>query len=93
VLYRVACEGVSNALRHGAPRLVTIRVAADHRAARIEIEDDGRGFDVADAERRRPGMGLASIRDRLSLVDGGMDVQSRPGAGTRVLATVPLAPA
>jgi len=90
VLYRVAQEGVANALRHGAPAAVSIRVDADARLARLEVADDGRGFDVAEAERRRPGMGLFSMRDRVSLVNGDFEVVSGPGRGTRILATVPL---
>ena len=92
VFYRVAQEGVSNALRHGAPRSVDIRVAVDGNAATLEISDDGSGFDVAEAERRRPGMGLFSMRERVALVDGELELVSRRGLGTRILATVPLEP-
>jgi signal transduction histidine kinase len=90
VLYRVAQEALGNALRHAAPTSVgiTLRVAPD--SAMLEVVDDGRGFDVAEAEARRPGMGLFSMRERVSLVDGQLEVTSAPGAGTRVVATIPL---
>jgi signal transduction histidine kinase len=90
VLYRVAQESVSNALRHGAPRRVTLRLDVTAHAATLEVADDGCGFDVAGAERRRPGMGLFSMRERVALVEGRFDVASRPSGGTRVTAMVPL---
>ena len=92
VLYRVAQEGVSNALRHGTPRTIDISASVDDHAAVLEITDDGTGFDVAEAQRRRPGMGLFSMRERVALVDGDLELVSRPGLGTRILVTVPLHP-
>ena len=56
----------------------------------LEIEDDGVGFDVAGAEKRRPGMGLFSMRERVSLVNGRLAVNSVHGRGTSIVATVPL---
>jgi len=90
-LYRVAQEALRNALRHGAPTSVTIRSVVADGVARVEVVDDGRGFDVAEAERRRPGMGLFAMRERVALVGGALDVVSRPGGPTRIAARVPLA--
>jgi signal transduction histidine kinase len=56
----------------------------------LEVIDDGRGFDVMEAERRRPGMGLFTMRERVALAGGRFDVESKPGEGTRIIATVPL---
>jgi signal transduction histidine kinase len=88
-LYRVAQEAVSNAVRHGAPRTVRLAVAADGGLVSLEVEDDGRGFDVAEAMARRGGMGLFTMRERVGLVDGRLEIVSRPGGGTRVHAAVP----
>ncbi len=90
-LYRVAQEALRNALRHGAATSVTIRSTVADGVARVEVVDDGRGFDVAEAERRRPGMGLFAMRERVALVGGALDVVSRPGGPTRIAARVPLA--
>ncbi len=90
VLYRVAQEALTNAVRHAAPTTVAITVRADADTATLEVSDDGRGFDIAEAEARRPGMGLFSMRERVSLVDGELDLTSAPGSGTRVVASVPL---
>ena len=91
VLYRVAQEALANAVRHASPTSVAIVVQTDADTATLEVADDGRGFDLAEAEARRPGMGLFSMRERVSLVDGQLDVISAPGSGTRVVARVPLA--
>jgi signal transduction histidine kinase len=90
VLYRVAQEAVRNAVRHGRPRDLRVALAADGRAARLEVEDDGGGFDVAAAEADRAGMGIFLMRERLALIDGRLDIASAPGRGTRVRATAPL---
>jgi signal transduction histidine kinase len=88
-LYYVAQEAVNNALRHGKPKSIAIRFELAQDAARLEIEDDGTGFDVTSAERRRFGVGLFSMRERASLVGGAVQILSRPGQGTRVLSVVP----
>ena len=89
VLYRVAQEGLRNALTHARARRVRLRAVADAMHATIEIIDDGRGFDVDEAERRRPGMGLFAVRERVALVGGRVELRSTPGHGTRLRATVP----
>lgn len=91
-LYRVAQESVTNALRHARPHCLTVVLRAAPTALTVEVTDDGAGFDVADADARRPGMGLFVMRERVALVGGAVAVESRPGDGTRVRATVPLGP-
>ena len=89
-LYRVAQEALRNSARHAEASRVDIRLRQDGRQAVLEIEDDGRGFDVALAEKRRPGMGLFSMRERVGLVNGRLAVNSAPGRGTSIVATVPI---
>jgi len=86
-LYRVAQESLTNILNYAQAR--TIRLSLARRSDRIEltISDDGRGFDPA---RVPPGHhGLAGLRDRLLAVHGRFEIDSAPGAGTRVCASVP----
>jgi signal transduction histidine kinase len=90
VLYRVAQESVRNATRHASPRRVGIVLRVADSEASLEVHDDGTGFDLADAERRRPGMGLFTMRERVTLVDGTFELHTTPGSGTTVLASVPL---
>lgn len=89
-LYRVAQEALRNSARHADAQRVDMRLFRDGGSAVLEVVDDGVGFDVALAEKRRPGMGLFSMRERVGLVNGQLIVSSAPHRGTRVLATVPL---
>jgi signal transduction histidine kinase len=89
-VYRIAQEALHNALRHGAPRRVDIELSNGRGTLALTVSDDGRGFDVGDAEaqaRRR--LGLASMRDRARAAGGRLTVNSRPGAGTTVRLEVP----
>jgi signal transduction histidine kinase len=90
VLYRVAQESVRNASRHGSPRHIHVMLSISDGSARIEVRDDGSGFDLADAEARRPGMGLFTMRERVALLHGTFDIRTAPGSGTSVVANVPL---
>jgi signal transduction histidine kinase len=93
VLYRVAQAAVHNVVKHARARRVELRLTANSsegdRQAVLEVIDDGGGFDVADAERRRPGMGLFTMRERVALAGGRFDIESSPGKGTRIIASVP----
>jgi signal transduction histidine kinase len=82
--YRIAQEALHNALRHGAPSAVVVDVSADNGTVRIEITDDGRGFDPQAA-----GLGLTSMRDRARAAGGRLDVRSKPGGGTTIRLEVP----
>lgn len=90
VLYRIAQESLRNAVRHSQARRVELWLRRGPGTATLEVVDDGRGFEVKRAEERRPGMGLFSMRERVSLVNGTLALVSAPGRGTRVVATVPL---
>jgi signal transduction histidine kinase len=90
VLYRVAQEALRNAVRHAGARRVRVTLRRHGSVATLDVEDDGRGFDVRRAEERRPGMGLFSMRERVALVNGTLTVTSTEGRGTRVRAAVPV---
>jgi signal transduction histidine kinase len=96
VLYRVAQAAVHNVVKHAGAHHVNLRLTTSpggsgaEPAAVLEIVDDGRGFDVNEAERRRPGMGLFTMRERVALAGGRFAIDSTPGLGTRVIASVPV---
>ena len=92
VLYRVGQEAVNNALRHARPEVISLRLSLQGETARLEVEDDGAGFEISEAERRRAGMGLFTMRERAALVGGALQITSHPGRGTLVVATVPTSP-
>jgi signal transduction histidine kinase len=89
-LYRVAQESLRNVERHAGASHARLHLSGDGGAVILEVADDGRGFDLEEAEARRPGMGLFAMRERVALVGGALHVDTRPGAGTRVRARVPF---
>jgi signal transduction histidine kinase len=89
-LYRVAQEAVGNAMRHARAKSITIKLAVLNGEAQLEIADNGIGFSPDEVERRRPGMGLFTMRERAALVGGRLALRTGAGQGTRVIAYVPI---
>ncbi len=89
-VYFCCLEAVQNASKHaGRDAHTSIRVHASPSELQLEVRDDGSGFDTTSTH---DGIGLLSMRDRIGAVGGQLDVVSRPGAGTRLAAAVPLKP-
>ncbi|HYB72029.1 MAG TPA: ATP-binding protein [Candidatus Sulfotelmatobacter sp.] len=89
-LFRTVQEALTNVAKHAEADRVAIAVAFRPEALEIRVEDDGRGFDVAEALRGEgAGLGLLGMRERMSLLDGTLDIASRPGGGTRLTIRVP----
>lgn len=92
-LVRIAREAMTNAVRHGLARHVSLSLAADG-AVRLVVEDDGSGFDPASRPSRGgPGFGLQSMRERARGAGGDILIRSSPGTGTRVEVVIPWRPA
>ncbi|MFD0316284.1 sensor histidine kinase [Streptomyces flavalbus] len=85
-LYRAAQEALTNALRHARASRVSVAVRLDEEAARLAVADDGCGFVP---QQVTAGFGLTGMRERVHLVAGSVDVDSRPGGGTRLTVVVP----
>jgi signal transduction histidine kinase len=86
---RIAQEAMHNALRHGGPSMVTVRLSQVGSTLVLEVIDDGTGFDVEAASRASRRLGLVSMRDRAAGVGGSFSVRSAPGSGTQVRLEVP----
>ncbi len=83
LVWRVAQEAVRNAIRHGSPTRVAVSVHTTAGAARLEVSDNGVGFDQS--QTPAPGhFGLRGLGDLVAEAGGQLDVVSTPGAGTRV---------
>jgi signal transduction histidine kinase len=87
-LYRIVQESLTNVVKHAGARNVSIVVMRRDRAATAIVEDDGEGFDPTDV--RDGGIGLIGMRERIALLDGRLEIESSPSAGTTVVAEVPL---
>lgn len=88
-VFRVLQEAVTNALTHSAARRIAVSLEGSEEEIRLTVSDDGAGFDP-DAVMKDRGLGLIGMRERLMAVGGDFAISSRPGAGTRIQARVPL---
>lgn len=89
-VYRGVQEALSNARRHAAASRVRLRLERSGDRVRVDVRDDGRGFDVdAVMADDVASVGITGIRERAFYVGGEARVASRPGAGTRVRIEVP----
>jgi len=92
-LYFCCMEAVQNAAKHAGASRITVTVEDDRRGWRLEVTDDGVGFDQAHVLAEGAGSGLMNMRDRLDAVGGTLSVVSERGVGTTVTAVVPDAQA
>jgi signal transduction histidine kinase len=88
-LFRVAQEALANVTRHSLARTADVHLAWHNGDVILTVADDGRGFDPAGPGQR--GVGLHSMQERVAALGGRFQVESRPGKGTSIIATVPLA--
>jgi signal transduction histidine kinase len=87
-LYRIVQEAFANIVEHAGASRVSILVTTRDRSVAAVVEDDGLGFDPALA--REDGLGLVGMRERLALIGGRLRIESAAGAGTTLVAEVPL---
>ncbi len=94
-LLRIAQEALNNAHKHAQARRVRVGVQFGPETVSLRIEDDGVGFDVAAAPgpEAGSGYGLFGMMERARLLDGELHIESTPGWGTRIQATLPYRPA
>ena len=87
-LFRVTQEALSNAARHARASSVTVKLAPSGKGLLLAVSDNGSGFDP-DRPREHASLGLLSMRERVRLLQGELDIASTPGRGTTVVAWVP----
>jgi signal transduction histidine kinase len=90
-LFLILREGIRNAVRHSRASTVAVEVNINKYWARSTIEDNGRGFEPRKEAAQPNGAGLASIRERTSLLGGTLNLRSEPGKGTKIEILLPLA--
>ena len=91
-LFRVIQEAISNVAKHSKADNVIISLEFTKESIRVEVEDDGEGFDLNDVSRPGDarGLGLMGMRERISLLEGKFDIESEPGGGTVISIELPL---
>ena len=93
LLFRSIRELLFNTVKHSGSQIARVSLRwVENDRLEIVVWDEGRGFDPnrSDSERLLPGSGLRSIRERLDLLGGIVDITTSPGLGTRVRLTAPL---
>jgi signal transduction histidine kinase len=92
-VYRIAGEALRNALRHAAAQHITADIRYDERRFRVQLRDDGRGFDEQAVRRDPPAghFGLSGMRERAEKIGGSLEVWSKPGFGTEIELSIPAA--
>jgi signal transduction histidine kinase len=88
VVYRLVQESLTNVAKHAGAKGAVLQVTVGEGRLGVLVSDDGEGFDP-DAERS--GFGLDGMRERVELAGGELQIESKPGSGTRVMASLPLA--
>jgi two-component system sensor histidine kinase UhpB len=93
--FRVAQEAITNIIRHSGAKSITVELRCEAERLALRMRDDGAGFDLEAIQRglAHPStLGLVSMKERTSLVRGGLEIHSAPGQGTEIRAWFPLAP-
>jgi PAS domain S-box-containing protein len=95
LLYRASRELVINAVKHARPETISLAITHTPHQIRIDVEDDGMGFnpdDIGRVAEKHSGFGLFSIRERLDPIGGRLILDTSPGKGTRASLLAPLGP-
>jgi PAS domain S-box-containing protein len=90
-LFRIAQEALQNAVKYSGTDQFYVVLSATKKVIQLVVDDEGAGFDVEAAKKNR-GLGLVSMQERVNLVNGTFSIDSQPGKGTRIFASVPLVP-
>ena len=88
VLYRAVQEGLTNVIRHARAQRAHITLERSPHAVWLTIVDDGQGIEPG--QKAEGGLGLEGMRERVSLAGGRLQIDSAPGAGTRIVIELPL---
>jgi signal transduction histidine kinase len=83
--YFTVAEALTNVAKYANASHASVRLARENGELEIEVRDDGKGGAAA-----APGSGLSGLADRLGALDGSLEIESPPGAGTVVRAVLPL---
>ena len=85
-IYRIIQEQINNIQKFADPKNVSISIEADRDNMMIVIVDDGNGFDI---NKKRSGIGLSNMINRIESFDGKIDIKSSPGHGCKIVVTIP----
>jgi len=93
VLFRITQEALTNVVKHADASQVTVRLQLINSMVKVQVEDNGKGFNVEEALTRSGGqqsLGLHGMLERAALLGGTLNIQSQPGQGTCLSVEIPL---
>lgn len=90
VAFRIIQEAVNNVARHARANSVDVHIHRTDNALRVEVTDDGVGFDFGAARARAQSLGLTSMEERVAALSGKLNIESHSGVGTRVTVSLPI---
>ena len=88
-LFRVLQEALHNSVKHSGVKRIEVQLAEHSNEVHLTVSDLGTGFDIA-AAKQHGGLGLTSMQERVRLLNGTIEIQSKPMGGTAVRVRVPL---
>jgi len=92
-IYRLTQEAINNAIKYADSTHIIIQLSHSNNILSINIDDNGKGFDIAEAEKKRnseSGMGLLFMKERIQYINGRVFINSILGEGTRVTFNIPI---
>jgi signal transduction histidine kinase len=89
-LFRTLQETLHNIVKYAEATRVTVQLQKTGDVLMMAVTDNGKGFDVRRPSSNPRGLGLISLRERVNLLNGSLDIQSHPGQGTTVRSQLPL---
>jgi len=88
-LFRVLQESLQNIVKHAKATEVLVKLSGASQGVGLSVIDNGKGFDKRDKSGHQKGLGLISMQERLRLLNGFLNIHSRPADGTKVCAWIP----
>lgn len=92
-IYRLTQEAINNAIKYADSTHIIVQLSHSNNILSITIDDNGKGFDVVAAEKKRTsesGMGLLFMKERIQYINGRVFINSIPGEGTRITFNIPI---
>jgi signal transduction histidine kinase len=89
-IFRIIQEALSNSRKYAATSRIRVALQLDETELQLQVQDWGRGFNLADISEESQHLGLVGMRERTALLDGECQVTSQPGQGTNICVRIPL---
>ena len=88
-LIRIIQEFIQNSLKHANCTEIGIRLHREEAALEIDVEDNGKGFDLDASEVERTGIGISNMEKRAAMIHASLTLKSIPGQGTKMRLSIP----